>query len=79
MKTNKRKKTFSQENSNNQEEFYKYTEQLENSMNKYQMSYSKDDLSEGNYDKYINKKDRLIIKKVHDLNNSYDKRIITKK
>ena len=79
IKTNKRKNTFSQENSNNQEEFYKYTEQLENSMNKYQMSYSKDDFSEDNYDKYTNKKDRLIIKKVHDLNNSYDKRIISPK
>ena len=77
INSDKIKSTFSQEESNNQEEFYKYTEQLDNSMNKYQMSYSKNDLEEDNFDKYINKKDKLIIKKVHDLNNSYDKRIMS--
>ena len=77
INTTKRKSTFSKEDLNNQEEFYKYTEKLENSMNKYQMSYSKKDLDDDTFDKYINKKDKLILKKVHDLNNSYDKRIMS--
>ena len=76
----KRKNTFNQ--NENDEEFSKYTEKLENSMNGYQMSYSNDndDDEDNNYlDKYINKKDKQIIKKIHDLNNSYDNRIMSPK
>jgi len=76
----KRKNTDIRENK--QEEFTKYTEKLEHSMNGYQMSYSQekkddDEEEDDKLDKYINKKDREIIKRIHDLNNSYDNRIMS--
>ena len=78
LQTNKKKKTLNKED--NEEEFYKYTEKLENSMIGYQMSYSndkKDEEDEEKLNKYISKKDKEIIKKVHDLNNSYDNRVMS--
>ena len=78
LSTKKRKTTLT--NEENEEDFYKYTEKIENSMNRYQMSYDKKDEDEDNsFDKYINKKDKQIIQKVHDLNNSYDNRVMTSK
>ena len=78
LNTNKRKNTFS--NEEYEEDFYKYTEKLQNTMNSYQMSYGKKDEEEDkSFDKYINKKDKQIIQKVHDLNNSYDNRIMSPK
>ena len=75
---NKRKNTLSKEET--EEDFYKYTEKLENTMNGYQMSYDKKEEEEDNiFDKYINKKDKQIIQKVHDLNNSYDNRVMSPK
>ena len=76
--TNKRKNTLSKEET--EEDFYKYTEKLENTMNGYQMSYDKKEEEKDNiFDKYINKKDKQIIQKVHDLNNSYDNRVMSPK
>ena len=77
LESKKRQNTLSKEN--NQEEFHKYTEKLEKSMIKYQMSYStdKNDNENNDFDEYINKKDKEILKKVHDLNNSYDNRIMS--
>ena len=79
LQTNKIENTLKKENK--LAEFYKYTEKLENSMNKYQMSYSTnkndEDDENNNFDKYINKRDKEIIKKVHDLNNSYDNRVMS--
>ena len=36
-----------------------------------------DEEEDDKLDKYINKKDREIIKRIHDLNNSYDNRIMS--
>ena len=80
LDSTKRKKILNKDNT--EEEFHKYTEKLENSMHGYQMSYSnekKEDDEEDSIDKYISKKDKEIIKKVHDLNNSYDNRIMSPK
>ena len=78
LETYTRKNTFNR--NENEEEFSKYTEKLENSMNGYHMSYSNDyDDEDNSLDKYINKKDKQIIKKVHDLNNSYDNRVMSPK
>ena len=54
-------------------DFNQYTENIEKSMNRYQMSYSKenDDDSEGvNLNKYINKFDKELFKKIHIINNT---------
>ena len=78
LETYTRKNTFNR--NENEEEFSKYTEKLENSMNGYHLSYSNDyDDEDNSLDKYINKKDKQIIKKVHDLNNSYDNRVMSPK
>ena len=61
-------------NSNNKhtKDFNQYTENLEKSMNGYQMSYPKEDEEiNSNVNKYINKIDKELFKKVHDLNNIY--------
>ena len=54
--------------------FNEYTENLEKSMNGYQMSYSKeneeDDLEGGNLNKYIKKVDKELFRKLHIFNNS---------
>ena len=56
-------------------DFNQYTENLEKSMNGYQMSYSKEneDIISDRIDlnKYIRKIDQEIFKKVHDINNTY--------
>ena len=56
-------------------DFNQYTENLEKSMNGYQMSYPKEDEeinNENSYvNKYVNKADKELFKKVHDLNNIY--------
>ena len=52
-------------------DFNEYTENLEKSMNKYQMSYTKEN-DDIDYSKYIKKEDKALFKKVHELNNSYD-------
>jgi hypothetical protein len=74
-----RKNTINKEN--NPEEFDLYTEHLEHSMNGYQMTYSTDkkeeDEENDKFDKFINKKDKEIIKRIHDLNNSYDNRALS--
>lgn len=74
-----RKNTINKEN--NPEEFDQYTEHLEHSMNGYQMSYStdkkEDEEEDDKFDKFINKKDKEIIKRIHDLNNSYDNRVMS--
>ena len=54
--------------------FNEYTENLEKSMNGYQMSYSKeneeDDPEGGNLNKYIKKVDKELFRKIHFFNNS---------
>ena len=78
LQSNIRKNTLS--SGNTQEEFDKYSKKLETSMHGYQMSYSndkKDEEKEDNFDKFINKKDKEIIKKVHEQNNSYDNRVMS--
>ena len=83
LESHKRRKNKNKDKDiNNEDEFHKYTEKLENSMHGYQMSYSngkKKDDEDDNLDKFISKKDKEIIKKVHDLNNSYDNRIMSPK
>ena len=55
-------------------DFNQYTENIEKSMNGYQMSYSKekedDDSDGGNLNKYINKYDKELFKKIHIINNT---------
>ena len=78
LQSNIRKNTLS--SGNTQEEFDKYSKKLETSMHGYQMSYSndkKDEEKEDNFDKFINKKDKEIIKRVHEQNNSYDNRVMS--
>ena len=78
LQSNTRKNTLTKVN--HPDDFNKYTEKLENSMVGYQMSYSndkKDEEKEDNFEKFINKKDKEILKKVHELNNSYDNRIMS--
>ena len=79
LETYTRKNTFNR--NGNEEEFSKYTEKLENSLKGYHMSYSSDydEDEDNNLDKYLNKKDKQIIQKIHDLNNSYDNRIMSPK
>ena len=69
----------SSSNNNKTKDFNLYTENLEKSMHKYQMSYFKDNDDEENnneidinLNKYINKEDKALFKKVHDLNNSFE-------
>ena len=54
-------------------DFNQYTKNIEKSMNGYQMSYPKEDgeiYTEHSYvNKYVNKEDKELFKKVHDLNN----------
>ena len=54
-------------------DFNQYTKNIEKSMNGYQMSYPKEDgeiYTEYSYvNKYVNKEDKELFKKVHDLNN----------
>ena len=56
-------------------DFNQYTENLEKSMNRYQMSYSKEnddpDYDELNLNKYIKKTDKELFKKIHHLNSAY--------
>ena len=56
-------------------DFNQYTENLEKSMNKYQMSYPQEsddpDSDELNLNKYIKKNDKELFRKIHYLNNSY--------
>ena len=56
-------------------DFNQYTENLEKSMNKYQMSYTQEsddpDSDELNLNKYIKKNDKELFRKIHYLNNSY--------
>ena len=56
-------------------DFNQYTENLEKSMNRYQMSYAKEnddpDYDELNLNKYIKKTDKELFKKIHHLNSAY--------
>ena len=56
-------------------DFNQYTENLEKSMNRYQMSYEKEnddpDYDELNLNKYIKKTDKELFKKIHHLNSAY--------